>query len=465
MTGETAALATGARRLLPHNLEAEMSVVGGILLHPKALYQVADLVEPRDFYHPSIAAIYEAMLDLDRSSVPIDQVTVGERMRAADTFHKLRAVNGEAYFGELMNSTISVENIRHHAQLIRTLATVRQLAETAQEIAAKAYGGYGDTEEFIAEAQKQVLSITDRDQKGGPVAIKPILQEALEKLEELQKRGTLVTGVPTGFTKFDRLTGGLQPGDLIIVAARPSMGKTSLVMNAAVNAAIGYGLPVLVFSLEMSSFSLACRILASEGRVNAALIRSGQLTAQDWGRLTLPVTRLRQAPLEIDDSSSLRMIDIAARARRWRANEAYFNADNQLGLIVVDYLQLIHPGPDAKKNSNREREVAEISRGLKGLAKDLRVPVVALSQLNRSLESRADKRPMLSDLRESGAIEQDADLVAFLYRDEVYDKDSVDQNVAEVILGKQRNGELGTVRLAFLKQYTRFENLREEGEE
>lgn len=460
----TAELATGARRVLPHNLEAEMSVVGGILLHPKALYQVGDLVEPRDFYHPSIAAIYEAMLDLDRSSVPIDQVTVPERMRAADTFHKLRAVGGEAYFGELMNSTVSVENIRHHAQIIRTLATVRQLAETAQEIAAKAYGGYGDSEDFIAAAQKQVLDITDRDQKSGPVAIKPILQDALEQLDELRKRGTLVTGVPTGFTKLDRLTGGLQPGELIIVAGRPSMGKTSFVMNAAVHAAIGYGIPILVFSLEMSSFSLMCRILASEGRVNAALLRTGQLPAPDWGRLTLPVARLRQAPLEIDDSSSLRMIDIVARARRWRANDAYFNKENQLGLVVVDYLQLIHPGPEAKKNSNREREVAEISRGLKGLAKDLRVPVVALSQLNRSLESRADKRPMLSDLRESGSIEQDADLVAFIYRDEVYDQNSPDKNVAEVILGKQRNGELGTVRLAFLKQHTRFENLREEGE-
>jgi len=453
--------AAAQRRILPHNLEAEMSVVGGVLLHPKAWNEVAGVVAPTDFYHPTLAAIFQAMMDLDADSKPIDQLSVAEQMRASDTYSKLRAVNGEAYFAELMSAVVTIANLAYHARMVRGKATARKLIEAAQEIAARGYDDYGDVDEYLDGAERAIFEIAQRTQRQPYAPIKQVLGTTIKVIEHRFERKQAVTGVPSGFHKLDALTAGFQPGDLVIVAARPSMGKTSLVMNAAQNAAIDHKVPALVFSLEMSKESLLERMLCSEARIDSTRLRSGFLEQRDWINITKGASRLAEAPIWLDDSGGLTLLEIRAKARRWRSDRSIFKQEDQLGLVVIDYLQLLQPPPGKRRESNREREIAEISRGLKALAKEIRCPVVALSQLNRGLESRADKRPQLSDLRESGAIEQDADLIAFIYRDEVYNKESQARNVAEIIIGKQRNGAIGTVRLAFLNQYTRFENLAE----
>ena len=455
------AMAGSGARVLPWSQEAEMSVVGGILLHPAAFVQVADVVQAEDFYHPAHAAIYTAMIELDEASKPIDAITVGEQMRATDTFHKLRAMNGEGYFAELTSAVVTIENISFHARIVHGKATVRRLIETAQEIAAHGYGEYGDVEEFIDTAERSIFEIAQRSQRSSYEAIQKILGRAIKAIEKRYDRKQAITGVPSGYHKLDAMTSGFQPSDLIIIAARPSMGKTSLVMNAVQNAAIEFGVPALVFSLEMSKESLVERLLCSESRVDSTRLRGGFLEQRDWINLTKAASRISEASISIDDSGAPTLLDIRAKARRWRGDPSVFKSPDQHGMIVLDYLQLIHGRP-AGREQNREREISEISRGLKSLAKELRVPVIALSQLNRAVESRADKRPMMSDLRESGAIEQDADVIAFIYRDEVYNKETPDTGVAEVIIGKQRNGPTGSVRLKFLSEYTRFENLSED---
>ena len=455
------AMAGSGARVLPWSQEAEMSVVGGILLHPAAFVQVADVVQAEDFYHPAHAAIYTAMIELDEASKPIDAITVGEQMRATDTFHKLRAMNGEGYFAELTSAVVTIENISFHARIVHGKATVRRLIETAQEIAAHGYGEYGDVEEFIDTAERSIFEIAQRSQRSSYEAIQKILGRAIKAIEKRYDRKQAITGVPSGYHKLDAMTSGFQPSDLIIIAARPSMGKTSLVMNAVQNAAIEFGVPALVFSLEMSKESLVERLLCSESRVDSTRLRGGFLEQRDWINLTKAASRISEASISIDDSGAPTLLDIRAKARRWRGDPSVFKSPDQHGMIVLDYLQLIHGRP-AGREQNREREISEISRGLKSLAKELRVPVIALSQLNRAVESRADKRPMMSDLRESGAIEQDADVIAFIYRDEVYNKETPDKGVAEVIIGKQRNGPTGSVRLKFLSEYTRFENLSED---
>jgi replicative DNA helicase len=455
---EAVSIAHG-RRVLPHNLEAEISVIGGILLYPKGFHQVADAVEPEDFYHPTHAAIYQAMIDLDAASKPIDSLTVAEQMRASETFGKLRAMNGEAYFAELTSAVVTVENIAFHARVVRGKATARRLIEASQEISAKGYGEYGDVDEYIDDAEKAIFEISQRTLRKSYEPIKKALEVTIKALEQRYDRKQLITGVPSGFHKLDAMTAGFQPSDLIIIAARPSMGKTSLVMNAAQNAAIEFKVPVLVFSLEMSSGSLVERLLCSESRVDSTKLRAGFLDQRDWINLTKAASRISDAPISIDDSGAPTLLEIRAKSRRWRADSNVFKSPDQHGVIVIDYLQLIQGRPN--KEDNRQREISDISRGLKALAKELRVPIIALSQLNRAVESRADKRPQLSDLRESGAIEQDADLIAFIYRDEVYNKETPDKGVAEIIVGKQRNGATGTVKLAFLNSYTRFENLAE----
>ena len=448
------------RRILPHSLDAEKAVIGGILLHPRAFIQVADAVKAEDFYHPAHQAIYTAMCDLDRLGKPIDALTVSEQLRASDTIGKLRAVNGEAYFAELTDAVVTVENITFHAQMVCGKATVRRLIEAAHEIASHGYGEYGDVDEFIDEAERQIFQIAQRSQRQSFSPIKEILKKTIHNIEERVEKKGAVTGVPTGFKALDKRTAGFQPGELIVVAARPAMGKTSLVMNAVQNAALFHGIPSLVFSLEMSKESLVERMLCSEARVESTRLRTGMLDPRDLLTLVKHAGRINEAPIWIDDSGAPTLMEIRAKARRWRSDPAIFKSDNQLGMVVVDYLQLIQGR--ATKDDNRQREIAEISRGLKFLSKELRCPVIALSQLNRGVESRADKRPMLSDLRESGAIEQDADVIAFIYRDEIYNKESPDKGVAEIILGKQRSGATGTCRLAFLGQYTRFENLAED---
>lgn len=456
---QTASVAKAGRVPLPHNLEAEMSVLGGVLLHPKAFVQVADVVVPEDFYHPAHEAIFRAMVELDSSGKPIDVLTVAEQMRATDTFAKeLRAVNGEAYFVELTSAVVTIENIGFHARMVRGKATVRRLIEAAQEIANHGYGEHGDVDEFIDGAERAIFEIAQRSQRSGFEAIQRILTPTIQAIEKRYDRKQAITGVPSGFHQLDAMTSGFQPADLIIIAARPSMGKTSLVMNAVQNAAVEFKVPALVFSLEMSKESLVERMLCSESRVDSTRLRGGFLEQRDWINLTRAAGRLHEAPIWIDDGGAPTLLELRAKARRWRADPNVFKSPDQHGIIVIDYLQLVHGRP-AGRDSSREREISEISRGLKALAKELRVPIIALSQLNRAVESRGDKRPMMSDLRESGAIEQDADVIAFIFRDEVYNKESPDKGVAEVIIGKQRNGPTGVVKLAFLGKYTKFENL------
>ncbi len=447
-------------RIPPHNQEAEESVIGGILLHPRTFNQVAEFLQPDDFYHPALRAIYEAMLELERSSKPIDSLTVVEQMRALETVEKLRAFNGPDYLTELAAKVITVENIEYHARIVRGKATARRLVAACSEIAARGYGEYGDVDEFIDAAEHEIFEVAQRSQKTSFEPIKKILKETISALGRRYERKQAITGVPTVYHKFDDMTAGLQPGDLVIIAARPSMGKTSFVMNAVQNAALQHNVPALVFSLEMSKVSLGERLLCAQARVDSARLRRGMLDQRDWVLITKAASDIAEAPIYIDDSGSPTLLEIRAKSRRWRADTKIFKSPEQLGMIVIDYLQLVQGR--ASKDDNRQREISEISRGLKALAKELSVPVIALSQLNRSLENREDKRPKLSDLRESGAIEQDADLICFIYRDEVYSKDQCkeeDKGVAEIIIGKQRNGPTGTCRLAFLNTYTRFENL------
>ena len=457
-----ASAAAGRRPAPPQSQEAEESVIGGILVHPRTFNDVAEFLTPEDFYHPALRAIFESMTELERTSKPIDALTVAEQMRASESFDKLRAFNGADYLTELMAKVVTVENIGYHGRIVRGKATARRLVQAASEIAARGYGEYGEVDDYIDEAQREIFEIAQRSIKSSYEHIKPVLKTTIAALEKRYDRKQAITGVPTSYHKLDAMTAGFQPGELIIIAARPSMGKTSLVMNAVQNSAVEHKVPALVFSLEMSKESLCERLLCSQARVDSTKLRGGFLETRDWVQITKAASEISEAPIFIDDTGSPTLLEIRAKARRWRANPNVFKTSDQLGILVIDYLQLIQGR--ASKDDNRQREIAEISRGLKALAKELKIPVVALSQLNRSLESRADKRPMMSDLRESGAIEQDADVIAFIYRDEVYSKDQCkdeDKGVAEIIIGKQRNGPTGTVRLAFLNQYTRFENLAE----
>jgi replicative DNA helicase len=457
-----ASYTTSRRPAPPQSQEAEESVIGGVLVHPRTFNDVSEFLTPDDFYHPALRAIYEAMIELDRVSKPVDALTVAEQMRAAESFDKLRAFGGADYLTELMAKVVTVENIGYHGRIVRGKATARRLVQAATEIAAKGYGEYGEVDDFIDDAQREIFEIAQRSLKSSFEHIKPVLKTTIAALEKRYDRKQAITGVPTSYHRLDHMTAGFQPGDLIVIAARPSMGKTSLVMNAVQNAAIDHKIPALVFSLEMSKESLCERLLCSHARVDSTKLRGGFLETRDWVQITKAASEISDAPIYIDDSGAPTLLELRAKSRRWRANQNIFKNPDSLGIIVIDYMQLVQGR--ATKDDNRQREIAEISRGLKALAKELKVPVVALSQLNRSLESRADKRPMMSDLRESGAIEQDADVIAFIYRDEVYSKDQCkeeDKGIAEIIIGKQRNGPTGTVRLAFLNTYTRFENLAE----
>jgi len=455
-------------RALPHSLEAEQAVLGGILIAGKgAMARVADLVQPEDCFHPAHEAILRAMVELDDSSRPITAISVGEQMRASGALKALRGVGGEGYFATLTSSVVTLEHLEYSAKLVRSTATVRRCMEVCQEFTAKGYGDeYGDAEDYVDQLEAAVLAQTQRQIQQDYVPLRRALGPAIAAIEKRHdQRSEGVTGVPSGFYELDAMTAGFHPGELIIIAARPSMGKTSLVMNAVLNAAIDHGVPGLVFSLEMSRDSLIERLLASEARIDSTQLRRGGLEQRDWINLTRAASRISEAPICIDDEGAPTLRDIRAKARRWRANSNEGGclataSDPGHAVVVVDYLQLIRTEQRRGRMDNREREVAEQSRGLKALAKELRCSVIVLSQLNRGVESREkDKRPRLSDLRESGAIEQDADVIAFIYRDEVYNKATTDKGIAEVILGKQRSGPIGTVCLRFLKEYTRFQNL------
>lgn len=452
---------TAGRRVLPHNREAEEAVIGGILFNGKAFGQVVERITVHDFYHEPLKAIFASMIELDQQSKPIDIVTVAEQMRQSDLLPKLRAYNGEAYLAELATQVATVENISHHAQIVYDKAMARRLIEGATTILEKGYSDDGDVREYMNQSQQIIFDIVNRSNKQSYEPVREVLTKTIKTLEQRYSRKEAITGVPTGYTKLDELTAGLQPGELVIIAARPSMGKTALAINCAQHAALRHNIPSLIFSVEMSKESLMERLLCSEARIDSQRLRAGFLETRDWIHLTKAASHLSEAPIWIDDSGAPTLMEIRAKCRRWRSDPMIFKKGmSQHGMVVVDYLQLLQ-GTTHSKDANREREISEISRGLKALAKELSVPVVALSQLNRSVESRADKRPMASDLRESGAIEQDADVICFIYRDEVYNKETTDKGVAEIIIGKQRNGPTGVVRLAFLNQYTRFENLAE----
>lgn len=452
-TLKQAALDRMKRHQLPRNLEAERAVVGALLFRGGHA-EVFRLLGAEDFYHPALQAVYEALVELDQQSQPIDIITVAEQMRRASTIGKLQAYNGEAYLAELANNIATVENITEHASIVKNCALRRRLVDVGQRTVEAGFAE-GPAAAKIDATMQDLLALSMVTTEQTTEDIRAVLHRTVKRLEYRVTHKQAVTGVPSGFVDFDELTGGLQPGHLWVVAARPAMGKTSFVMNLVVNAACEHKIPALVFTLEMASEELVERSLGAEGRIQSERLRSGFLESRDMISLTKAGARLSDAPICLNaETTTLR--GIRAEARRWRSNPRWFPAgEERLGLLVVDYLQLI----EGNGKEPREQQIAQVSRGLKLLARKLRLAVVALSQVNRACETRADKRPGLSDLRESGAIEQDADGIAFIYRDEVYNKESPDAGTAEIIVDKQRNGPTGLVQLAFFKPYTRFENL------
>ena len=434
----------------PHSVEAEQSILGGLMLDNQVWDKVSSKLCEADFYRTEHRILFRAIAALAKKDQPFDVVTLLDVLKS---HHQLDDVGSETYLFELANNTPSVANINAYADIVREKSVQRQLIAVATEIADSAYNPSGrEVPELLDLAESKVFAIGEQTGgDGGPESIKSILVRAVEKIDTLYHSNEAITGLATGLSDLDEMTSGLQPSDLVIVAGRPSMGKTTLVMNMAEHAAIKAEKPVLVFSMEMPADSLAMRMMSSLGRIDQHRIRTGKLVDDDWPRVTSAVHMLSEAPLFIDDTPALSPSEMRTRARRLAKEHG------ALGLIVVDYLQLMKaPGFSA---DNRTAEISEISRSLKSLAKELQVPVIALSQLNRSLEQRADKRPVMSDLRESGAIEQDADLICFIYRDEVYNEDSPDKGTAEIIIAKQRNGPIGKVRVAFIGKFTRFEDL------
>ncbi len=439
-------------RLPPHSLEAEQALLGGLLLDNTAWDRVADVITATDFYRDEHRRIFQHISQLIANGRPADVVTVFESLQKTG---EADAAGGMAYLAELAALTPSASNARRYAEIIRERAILRQLIAVADEIAAAALAPMGrDAKTILDEAERKIFEIAEAGARSaaGFVPISSVLKQVVERVESLYERQDLgdITGIPTGYLDLDDKTSGLQPSDLIIVAGRPAMGKTTFALNIAEHVALRAGLPVAIFSMEMPASQLALRFLASVGRIDMQKLRRGRLTDEDWSRLTAALGKLAEAPIYIDETAGLNPIDLRARARRLARQFG-----GKLGLIVVDYLQLM---VGTRESDNRANELSEISRAIKTLAKELNVPVIALSQLNRSLEQRPNKRPVMSDLRESGAIEQDADLIMFIYRDEVYHPDSPDKGTAEIIIAKHRNGPTGTVRLAFLGEYTRFEN-------
>ncbi len=432
----------------PHSLDAEQSVLGGLMLDNQAWDKIIDRIRGEDFYRNEHRLIFKSISRLVEQNKPIDVLTVSDALRE---IHELEQAGGEVYLFELANNTPSAANITAYADIVRERSVLRQLIGAANDIADQAFNPQGrDIVELLDTAEQKIFSISEQGSRGsGPVNIKSFLAKTMDRIDTLFHSNSSITGVPTGYHDFDDMTSGLQGSDLVIIAGRPSMGKTTFAMNIAEHVAIKSRLPVLIFSMEMPGEAIVMRLLSSLCRIDQLKIRTGKLADEDWPRISSTVSMLSDAPLYIDDTPGLSPAEMRARARRLAKEQG------QLGLIVVDYLQLMQvPG----SNENRTAEISEISRSLKGLAKELKVPLVALSQLNRGLEQRADKRPIMSDLRESGAIEQDADLIVFIYRDEVYNESTPDKGTAEIIIAKQRNGPIGKLRLTFMGQYTCFEN-------
>jgi replicative DNA helicase len=434
----------------PHSIEAEESVIGGILLDNSAVDRVLESVTPEDFYRDAHRKIMHAIVDLNGRLEPVDLVTLAEALKNRN---ELQDVGGAAYLAELSERVPTAAHVAYYARIIKEKSVLRHLIQASNEIGMRCYEAQSDIEAFVDEAEHRIYAIAERKTRPSFFRVRDIVVESMKAVEQLYERRELVTGVPTGYVDLDRKTAGLQPGDLIIIAGRPSMGKTALALNVAQYAALEAGTGVAIFSLEMSKEQLVLRLLCSEARVDQSKVRAGFAAERDYPKLAIAAERLAEAPIYIDDTPALSVLELRAKARRLKRER-----DADLGLVIVDYLQLMR----GLTSDSREQEISSISRSLKALAKELDVPVIALSQLNRQVESRADKRPLMADLRESGAIEQDADVIAFLYRPWVYDPKNADERDAEVIIGKQRNGPTGSVPLTFFAEYTRFENRAED---
>jgi replicative DNA helicase len=438
----------GLKKLLPHSIEAERYVLGACLKSNDVFARALETLEGEDFYKIGSKKIFAAMSDLFEASEEIDILTLSERLRKNGD---LEAVGGMDFLDHLDDLAPTSGALTHHAKIVRDKRVLRDLINSATDIVNQGYDDNEDVETLLDKAETSIFEISEKKSKRTFFPIKEVLTKSFEAIEKLFERPGLVTGVETGFVDLDRMTSGFQPSDLIIIAGRPSMGKTSFALDIARFAAVKRGVPTAIFSLEMSKEQLGLRLLCSEARVDSQKVRTGFLGKSDWPKLTEAGSKLTESPIFIDDSPAVSVLDVRAKARR-------LYAEHKVGLIIIDYLQLMH---STKNSESRQLEISEISRGIKALAKELNVPIVALSQLSRGVESRTDKRPLLSDLRESGSIEQDADVVMFIYRDEVYNPEGGEEGKAEILVRKQRNGPIGEAHIAFLKHYTRFENLEE----
>ncbi|MFV9510328.1 replicative DNA helicase [Tepidibacillus sp. LV47] len=432
-------------RIPPQNIEAEQAVLGAILLDPNALMLVSEILSVDDFYRASHQKIYRSMLELSENGQPVDLITLTSDLQNKKL---LEEVGGVSYLTDLANAVPTAANVEYYAKIVEEKAILRRLIRAATEIASTSYIESDNVEEILGEAERRILEILQKKYQDGFIPIKDVLMETIDRIEFLHQHKGEITGIPSGFIDLDRMTSGFQKSDLIIIAARPSVGKTAFALNVAQNVAARAKETVAIFSLEMPASQLVQRMVSAEGNLDAHKLRTGQMEEDDWQKLTMAISTLSEAPIYIDDTPGLTVYDIRAKLRRLKAEKG-------LGLVVIDYLQLIH---GRGKSDNRQQEISEISRQLKRIARELEVPVIALSQLSRAVEQRQDKRPMLSDIRESGSIEQDADIVAFLYRDDYYNPETEKQNIVEIIIAKQRNGPVGKVELVFLKNYNKFVN-------
>lgn len=437
---------TDIKKVPPQNLEAERAVLGAILMDNDSIYAVLEILEPSVFYQPSHRLIFSTMIELSERGEPIDIVTLTERLRSAGS---LDQAGGPDYIPTLADEVPTSAGVANYAKIVKEKAVLRALIEASTEIVQDCFDAPGDVDELLDGAERRIFAISEERIRSGFLSMKEIVKSSFKTIESLYEKKEHITGVPSGFEDIDELTSGFQASDLVIIAGRPSMGKTAFCLNIAQHASMHKELTVAVFSLEMAKEQLVMRMLCSEARIDAHRLRSGFLGQTDWPKLSTAAGRLADASIYIDDTPAINSMEMRAKTRRLKA-------DKGLDLVIVDYLQLMS---GRSRSDNREQEISEISRSLKALAKELGVPVLALSQLNRGVENRMDKRPILADLRESGAIEQDADVIIFIYRDEVYNKESMEKGIAEIIIGKQRNGPVGTKKLTWLDKYTRFEGM------
>ena len=436
-----------ADRTPPQNIEAEQAVLGAIFIDDQALVTATESLTPEDFYRASHQRIFTVMLNVSQRGEPVDLVTVTSELQ---TKKWLEEVGGVTYLSDLANAVPTASNVRYYSEIVEEKSLLRRLIRVATNIATEGYAADEEVSTILNDAEKTILEVSQKKNAGAFIPIKDVLVDAFDNIEMLQNREGDITGIPSGFSELDTITAGFQRNDLIIVAARPSVGKTAFALNISQNVATKTDENVAIFSLEMGAEQLVMRMLCAEGNIDAQRLRTGKLEEEDWQKLTMAMGSLSKAGIYIDDTPGIKVNDIRAKCRRLKQERG-------LGMIMIDYLQLIQG--DARSGEGRQQEVSEISRSLKGLARELEVPVIALSQLSRGVESRQDKRPMMSDIRESGSIEQDADIVAFLYRDDYYDQESEKKDIIEIIIAKQRNGPVGTVELAFVKEYNKFVNL------